>query len=1144
MPYADFVHLRVHSAYSLSEGAVKNKQLVELAKRNDMPAVAVTDTGALFGIMEFSGYAKDAGIQPIIGCQLGVARVDVEPQRGTQPPPDPLVVLVQNDVGYQNLMKLVSHAFLETEPGLAPQVSLDLLTQHSEGLLALTGGPAGEVGRLLLEGQQAAAEEALKRLAAIFPGRFYVEIMRHGMPAEQKTEDAFIELAYELDLPLVATNEVFFSDEGMYAAHDALLCIAGSTYVGEKDRRRVTRAHGFKSAREMRELFADLPEAVDNTLVVAQRCAFMPPARKPILPAFSVEIAEADVLKQKAMEGLDARMKAANIEGDARKPYDERLEFELNTIIQMGFPGYFLIVADFIQWAKKNGIPVGPGRGSGAGSVVAWALTITDLDPLRWGLLFERFLNPERVSMPDFDVDFCQDRRDEVIRYVQERYGRDRVAQIITFGKLQARAAVRDVGRVLQMPYGQIDKLSKLIPNNPANPISLKDAIASEPQLRQVQEDDPMVKRLMEIAQKIEGLYRHASTHAAGVVIGDRPLNELVPLYRDPRSDMPVTQFNMKDVEKAGLVKFDFLGLKTLTVLVTAVKQLAKRDIEVDLNQLPLDDRKTYEMLGQGDSTGVFQLESSGMRDVLKKLKPDRFEDIIAVVALYRPGPMDNIPRYINCKHGREEPDYLYPSLEGILKETFGIMIYQEQVMQIAQVLSGYSLGGADLLRRAMGKKIKEEMEAQRKLFVDGAVERGVPEEKAGQIFDQVNKFAGYGFNKSHAAAYALVSYQTAWLKANYPVEFFAASMTYDMGNTEKLNVFRQELNRIGVKLLPPDVNKSMPTFAVEKQDDGSLAVRYALAAVKNVGMGAMEHMVANREEHGPFRSLADFCERIDPKSINKRQLENLVVAGAFESLNANRRQVYEAVEQMLRQAGAAQEARTSNQNSLFGDAAKVTLTLPPTPDWPSMEKLQHEFGAIGFYLSAHPLDSYGASLKRLEAVPYAELPAYMRARGTARAKVAGLLVGKQERTSAKGNRFAFVQLTDPSGLFEATIFSERLNEARELLEPGRALLLTVDLRMEEDSLRLLIHSVEALDQAASNTGAGLRVFLREPSPIESLKQILTRAGRGKGKVELLLDLAEDQREVAIALPGRFAISPVVRGAIKAVPGIVDIVDT
>lgn len=1144
MPHTDFVHLRVHSAYSLSEGALKNKQLVELAKRQQMPAVAVTDTGNLFGAMEFSAYAKDAGVQPIIGCLLAVTRPEEVEIGALRPPPDQLVLLAQNEAGYGNLMKLSSMAFLETEPGLPPQVSLPAVARHAEGLLALTSGVAGEVGRHLVENRPDAARFALERLKRLFPGRLYVEIQRHGLPAEQQTEPGLIDLAYELDVPLVATNDVFFSDEGMYAAHDALLCIAHGSYVDQPDRRRVTPEHRFKSAREMRELFRDLPEAVDNTLVIAQRCAYMPPSRQPILPAFAESANEADVLRDKAKEGLEARFKALGIEGEAQKPYRDRLEFELGVIIQMGFPGYFLIVADFIQWAKQHGIPVGPGRGSGAGSVVAWSLTITDLDPLRWNLLFERFLNPERVSMPDFDVDFCQDRRDEVLAYVQKRYGRDRVAQIITFGKLQARAALRDVGRVLQMPYGQVDRLTKMVPNNPANPVTLKDAIAGEPMLQQAQAEDPSVRRMMEIAQKIEGLYRHASTHAAGVVIGDRPLDELVPLYRDPRSDMLVTQFNMKDVEKAGLVKFDFLGLKTLTVLATAVEHIKKsQGEEIDLAHLPLDDKKTYDMLARADSTGVFQLESSGMRDVLKKLKADRFEDIIAVVALYRPGPMDNIPRYINCKHGKEEPDYLHPSLEGILKETFGIMIYQEQVMQIAQVLSGYTLGGADLLRRAMGKKIKEEMEAQRKAFIDGAVARGVKADNAGQIFDQVNKFAGYGFNKSHAAAYALVAYQTAWLKANYPVEFFAASMTYELANTDKLNIFRQELQRQNIQLLPPDINKSFPTFSVERTKDGSLAVRYALAAVKNVGLGAIQTMVKAREEGGPFKNLADFCERIDPKSLNKRQLENLVLAGAFDSIHPNRKQVFEAVEQMLRQAVAVTDARTSSQNSLFGDAAQARVTLGSGPDWSPMERLQHEFGAIGFYMSAHPLDAYGASLKRLDVVPYAELTAWLRARGP-RAKVAGLLLGKQERTSAKGNRFAFLQLTDQTGMFEATIFSDRLSAAREHLEPGRPLLLSVDIRAEEDSLRLMVNSVEPLDKAVANTAAGLRVFVRDADPIPSLRQVLDRAGRGKGKVELAVDLPDKSWEVMMTLPGRYAVSGPVRGAVAAIPGIVTVQDT
>ncbi|HVO03438.1 MAG TPA: DNA polymerase III subunit alpha [Candidatus Cybelea sp.] len=1143
MSYADFVHLRVHSAYSLSEGAITPKALAELAKRNEMPAVAVTDTGNLFGAMEFANYAKEAGVQPITGSLLGMARPDQDPHAIKQLPPDRLLLLVQNETGYRNLMKLSSKAFLASEPGTIAHVSMDDLENQSDGLIALTGGPSGLIGRLLSEGQQGAADEALRRLMELFPGRLYVELTRHGTEVEERIEPGLIDFAYHYDLPLVATNDVYFSDEGMYAAHDALLCIAEGTYVGEGNRRRVTREHRFKSAGEMRRLFADLPEACDNTLVIAQRCAFMPPARKPILPPFSDKGDETEILRQKAREGLEARLRVLKVDEAAEKPYRERLEFELGVIIQMGFAGYFLIVADFIQWAKAQGIPVGPGRGSGAGSVVAWSLTITDLNPLQWGLLFERFLNPERISMPDFDVDFCQDRRDEVIHYVQEKYGVDRVAQIITFGKLQARAAVRDVGRVLQMPYGQVDKLCKLIPNNPASPVKLKDAIAGEPVLERAMEEDPAVANLMQTAIKLEGLYRHASTHAAGVVIGDRPLDELVPLYRDPRSSMPVTQFNMKDVEKAGLVKFDFLGLKTLTVIATAVKLLKRRGLELDIDHIPLDDAKTYQLLASGEATGIFQLESSGMRDAIRKLKPDRFEDIIAMVALYRPGPMDNIPSFINRKHGKEEPDYLYPTLEPILKETFGIMIYQEQVMQIAQVLAGYSLGGADLLRRAMGKKIREEMEAQRKTFIDGAVANGVKSDKAGEIFDLVNKFAGYGFNKSHAAAYALVAYQTAWLKTNYPVEFFAASMTYDMGNTDKLNVFRQELNRLGIKLLPPDVNRSEPTFTVEAQADGSLAVRYALAAIKNVGAGPVEGMVRAREVSGAFRSLEDFCERIDPKGLNKRQLENLVLAGAFDSLNRNRRQVYDSVEQMLRQANAAHEAKGSAQNNLFGDAASVRLTLPAVLDWPPMERLQQEFSAIGFYLSAHPLDAYGSGLKRLDVVAFADLPGWLRARGTSRAKVAGIVVGKQERTSQKGNRYAFVQLTDASGMYEATVFSERLTEHRELLEPGRAVLLTVDVRSEEDNLRLMVSEAASLDRAVETTAAGLKVYLRDPTPISGIKQILDRAGRGKGRVTLSVDLPDLGWETDLTLNGGFAISPAVRSAIKAVPGIMDIQD-
>ncbi|MBT6407600.1 MAG: DNA polymerase III subunit alpha, partial [Rhodospirillaceae bacterium] len=886
--HAGFVHLRVHTAYSLSEGAIRIPQLIDMCRDYAMPAVAITDTDNLFGGLEFSAACAGGGVQPIIGCQVKLQRQrkgDARPGHVVADATDNLVLLVKDEEGYGNLLKLLGQAYLghadEDDGPLEPHVTLDDLKSHAAGLIALSGGPEGPVGNLLVNGQDDDAEKLTQTLSDIFPGCFYIEIMRHGLDAEKRTEAKFIDLAYTFDLPLVATNEAFFTSPDMYEAHDALLCIAAGAYVSQAERRRLSRQHYFKSAEEMQALFADLPEAIDNTLVIARRCATMIDTIDPILPPYDCGEGrgEPDELKAQSEAGLELRLEVAVYTPDmtdeekaaAAKPYRERLEYELGVITDMGFPGYFLIVADFIHWSKERGIPVGPGRGSGAGSVVAWALTITDLDPLRWGLLFERFLNPERVSMPDFDIDFCQDRRDEVIRYVQDKYGRDRVAQIITFGKLQARAVLRDVGRVLEMPYGQVDRICKLVPNNPADPVTLQQAIESEKQFREEIDADETVGKLVETGLKLEGLYRHASTHAAGVVIGDRPLDELIPLYRDPRSDMPVTGFNMKFVEKAGLVKFDFLGLKTLTVLDKAVKLVADHGVEVDLATIPLDDKKTFKMLARGETIGVFQLESVGMRDVLTRLKADTFEDIIAVVALYRPGPMENIPSYIARKHGQEDPDYLYPTLEGILKETFGIMIYQEQVMQIAQELSGFTLGNADLLRRAMGKKDQAEMDRQRHTFVDGAKAKGVPEGQASMIFDQVNKFAGYGFNKSHAAAYALVAYQTAWFKANYPVEFMAASMTLDLGNTDKLNLFRQELGRLKIPLLGPDINASGAEFRVEEATDGA-GGRYALAAIKNVGEAAMAALVAEREENGAFADVGNFTVRVDSRVVNKRQ--------------------------------------------------------------------------------------------------------------------------------------------------------------------------------------------------------------------------------------------------------------------------------
>ena len=1155
MANADFIHLRVHSAYSLAEGAIRIPELIARCQKEGMPAVAVTDSGNLFGALEFAMAASKGGIQPIIGCQLAVERPAAFAggvTRGfggsaTAVPNDLLVLLVQDEVGYENLLKLVSTAFLETPPGEKPRIAFDALEGRCDGLIALTGGPDGAVGRLLAEEQNDTADALLQVLADHFPGCLYVELMRHGMETEDDIEAGLIDLAYKRDLPLVATNDCYFDNPDMHEAHDALMCIADSVRIADTNRRRLTPDHGFRSAAEMREVFADLPEAADNTLVIAQRCSFMPEPRDPILPAFAGDTGktEADVLREMAEEGLRNRLKVLGKTEEESRAYRDRLAFELDVIVQMGFPGYFLIVADFIQWSKAHDIPVGPGRGSGAGSVVAWALTITDLDPLQFGLLFERFLNPERVSMPDFDIDFCQDRRDEVIHYVQEKYGADRVAQIITFGKLQARAVLRDVGRVLGMPYGYIDKISKLVPFNPAKPPTLTQALEMEPELRRLQKQDEQVERLLDIGIKLEGLYRHASTHAAGVVIGDRPLDKLVPLYRDPRSDMAATQFSMKYAETAGLVKFDFLGLKTLTVLQRAVEHIEKRGIEIDLLNLPLQDKKTFEMLGRGDTVGVFQLESSGMRDVLRQMQPDSFEDIIALVALYRPGPMDNIPRYIACKQGREKPDYLHPDLEGILTETFGVMIYQEQVMQIAQVLSGFTLGSADLLRRAMGKKIQAEMEAQRNAFVDGAAERGVDRAQASQIFDQVDKFAGYGFNKSHAAAYALIAYQTAWLKANYPVEFLAASMTLDLGNTDKLGVFRQELTKQGIELLPPDINDSDVAFSPRSPatEEGGGSIRYALAAIKNVGAGAMTALVAEREANGPFADVFDFAERGGSRAANKRQLENLIRAGCFDSLHGNRRKLMEGVDVLLRTANAAEKERDNPQESLFGgDSGAVMVQhekLPEIDDWPAIERLSQEFDAIGFYLSAHPLDAYGGALERIGVIRFDALTA---ASAGSKPKLAGIFSSKQERTSAKGNRFAFLQFSGIGGAFEVVVFSETLSAARDLLVPGKPLLLVCEARADSDGVRLTANAVSELDEAVANSGAGLKVHINQRDALEAVRQAISDGNKGRGQIRLILDIDACQ-SVEVALPGRYSISAEMRAKISTIPGVNELRD-
>jgi DNA polymerase-3 subunit alpha len=1126
-----FVHLRARSAYSLLESTLHVKDLAVLCLRHGMPAMGLADSNNLFGALEFSEVFAEKGIQPIVGCALDV--VGPDGIAGALP------LYARNATGYRNLMALSSAAFLEPAASEAPHVRLDAALDASDGLLALTGGRGGPVDALIEGDRIEAAEGLLLRLRRRFGDRLYVELQRMGEPGETRTEEVLVDLAYKHGLPLVATNDIRFENADDHRAHDALSCIRDGAYLGDETRAKITRKHGFKSSDEMRALFSDLPEAIDNAVDFARRCAFRVRTHKPILPHFDSAAGrdEKTELAAQAEEGLRARLAAlADRLAAPEEDYWERLRYEVGIIQQMGFSGYFLIVSDFIKWAKAQEIPVGPGRGSGAGSLVAYALKITDLDPLRFGLLFERFLNPERVSMPDFDIDFCQERRGEVIAYVQHKYGLDRVAQIITFGTLQARAVVRDVGRVMQMSFGQVDRIAKMIPANPANPVTLAQAIESEERLKDMRVAEPEVGDLIDVALQLEGLHRNASTHAAGIVIGDRPLVELVPLYRDPRSDIPATQFNMKWVEPAGLVKFDFLGLKTLTVIDRALKFLKQRGIEVDLARIPLDDPAAYQLLASGATYGVFQLESQGMRDTLRKVKPNGLEDIIALISLYRPGPMGNIDTYADVKFGRRDPDYLHPTLEPILKETYGVIIYQEQVMQIAQVLSGYNLGEADLLRRAMGKKKAEEMAMQKSRFLEGAAQRGVSEELAARIFDLVAEFAGYGFNKSHAAAYAMIAYQTAWLKANHPVEFLAASMSLDLANTDKLAAFAQDARRSDVKVLPPDVQKSQADFSVEEG-----AVRYALGAVKNVGLAAMEVVVAERASRGPFKDLIDFAERLDPKAINRRQLENLARAGAFDALEPDRARAFAACETLAALAARAAEERASPQTSLFGSEEPAARpALPKALAWSAQDRLDAERESVGFYLSGHPLESFFAQAPSGKYSTFADI---METGETEQRFVAmaGVVRRVQERPAQSGGKFAYVSLSDPTADFELMVMPEILPQVREKLQPGKQLVFRSRVRWRDGDLKLNGEGFEPIEAAEARAARDLTIVLSEGAPMAALAELLAALPRTNPEearpLRLFLRL-RDGREIEIATKGLYPAGAAARAAIKAARGV------
>ena len=1148
MAYSPFVPLRVFSSFTMLEGAIDPKAIAKAARERGFPAIAIADRNGLYGVMAFGDACKAAGVQPIVGTFLSVARPGQRLPNGA-PLIDWLALYAQDDMGYDNLCALVSAAHLDRPIEQDPHVALSALAGKTDGLICLTGGGEGALARLLADEQASAAEAYVEQLEALFGGRLYIELSRRGEAAEIAAENALIDMAYARALPLVATNPANFVEPQFHAAHDAMLCIAQSAYVESEDRRVSSPEAWLKPAEAMEDAFSDLPEAIRNTLVVAQRCAFMAPKRKPILPSLAGDReGEAAQLARDAHAGLEARLALyPDLSEEERNAYIARLDFEVGVITQMGFPGYFLIVADFIKWAKAHDIPVGPGRGSGAGSLVAWSLTITDLDPLKLGLLFERFLNPERVSMPDFDIDFCETRRGEVIRYVQEKYGRDTVAQIITFGKLKARAVLKDTGRVLQMSYGQVDRLAKLVPNHPTDPWTLERALNGVSELMTEYKQDDGVRRLFDMARQLEGLPRHSSTHAAGVVIGDRPLDQLVPLYRDPRSDMPVTQFDMKYVETAGLVKFDFLGLKTLSVLKEARRLLALRGVDVDLDQLAWDDPGVYELLQRGDTVGVFQLESEGMRRTLSAVKPTNFGDIIALVALYRPGPMDNIPLFGARKNGREAIAYPHPLLEGILAETYGIFVYQEQVMQAAQILAGYSLGGADLLRRAMGKKIKAEMDAQRETFVKGCGEHnGIDAKTANELFDLIDKFAGYGFNKSHAAAYALLSYQTAWLKAHHPHEFFAASMSFDSHQTDKLSVFIDDMRRLDIAIAPPSINESEADFSVGRTGDG-LAVRYALGALKGVGEKAMEALVAERRAKGDFASLDDFAGRIDPKQLNRRQIEALAGAGAFDCVEPDRPRAYAGAEALLGCANSSAHERSTGQGGLFGgdvDLAPV-LQLPAAEPWTLGERMTREKEAFGFYFSAHPVEQYEAILAargvrtygdicdNVEMTPGTRIPMTM----------AAMVENARARVSQRGNRFLNLTLSDRSGQFQSSCFDEGASKVLEALaaEGGCALLsVELDLLEGEETPRVTVRGAQSLTDIAATAALQLTCRVELAEAVAEMAALLERRDDARGRVVIDTRDPLTERDVRVELGRGFALGPDVVSRLEMIAGVSD----
>ena len=1111
-----FVHLRLHTEYSIVDGMARVDAAVAAAAADSMPALAITDAGNLFGAIKFYEAARAAGVQPIIGVDLWITN---ERNRDA---PYRVALLARSRAGYLQLCDLLTRAHAENHWRGRAEVRREWLAGR-EGLIALSGAAQGDVGMALASGHRDQARAAAQAWARDFPDAFYLEIQRVDPSRDNPLVAATVALASDMRLPVVATHPVQFVKPEDYRAHEARVCIAQGYVLGDSRRPREFRpSQYFKTQSEMAQLFADFPQALENSVEIARRCAFEFTLGKSRLPDFPTPAGESieDYLREQARAGLEKRLESLYPDearrAEAAPRYRERLEFEAKTIIQMGFPGYFLIVADFINWAKTHGVPVGPGRGSGAGSLVAYSLGITDLDPLRYDLLFERFLNPERVSMPDFDIDFCQDGRDRVIEYVKEKYGAQSVSQIATFGTMAAKAVVRDVGRVLSMPYGEVDRIAKLIPFELG--MTLEKALLVEPQLKQLMQEQEEVAELMALAQSLEGLARNVGMHAGGVLIAPGRLTDFTPLYSAEGSAAMVSQFDKDDVEKAGLVKFDFLGLTTLTILDWAVRyvhRLGQKDF--DLDAIPLDDKPTYQLLSKGAATAVFQLESRGMKDLLKRLKPDRFEDVIALVALYRPGPMDLIPDFTERKHGRQRVVYPDPRLEPILGPTYGIMVYQEQVMQIAQVLGGYSLGGADLLRRAMGKKKPEEMAKQREIFKEGAAKNGLTASKADEIFDLMEKFAGYGFNKSHAAAYAVLAYQTAYMKVHHLSAFMAANLSLVMGDTDKVQIFYDDAREHGLEILPPDINASDYRFTPLD----AKRIRYGLGAVKGTGEQAIESIVAARASAGPFTDLADFCRRVDRRLVNRRAMEALIRAGAFDSIEANRATMLATLGNAIEAAEKGEQF--ASQTSLFGGAggAPEQVELKRVPAWGERERLQNEKQSLGFYLSGHPFNAYRDELRRFARTPLASLVPQHEP-----VMLAGVIYGVVVRNSRRG-RMAVLTLDDGSARVEVVVFGELFHEKRAVIQEDQVVVVKGKVFPDEFSGGLRITADQVMDLAEVRAAHArlLRLYMNGQADSARLKALLTQYAGGQCQVAIRYRNAQGECDIRLPESCRVKIS-------------------